>query len=90
MAELTDGSGASRRTSLVLGNFRARQLAALIRARGDSILTLADLYAIAGAAGWRRQAVEHAVDVLIPGFEGERLEQDEYGRPRLVREEAAA
>ncbi len=74
----------ARRTSIVLGAFRARQLAELVRSRGDSILTMDDLYAVAAAAGWRRQAVEHAVDVLVPGFEGERLDQDEYGRPRVV------
>ncbi len=74
----------ARRTSIVLGNFRARQLAELVRARGDSILSMDDLHAVAAAAGWRRQAVEHGVDVLVAGLEGTCLEQDESGRPRLV------
>ncbi len=78
--------GGHRRTSIVMGAFRGRQLAALIRARGDSILTLADLFSIAAAAGWRRQAVEHAVDVLVAGLDGVRLEQDGWGRPCLVEE----
>jgi len=73
-----------RQTSIVLGAFRARLLSQLIRSRGDSIRSMDDLYKVAAAAGWRRQAIEHAVDVLVPGFEGERLAQDEYGRPRLL------
>ena len=44
-----------RRTSLVLGNFRGRQLAELIRSRGDAIVTMEDLYKVASAAGWRRR-----------------------------------
>jgi len=79
----------ARRTSIFMGAFRARLLAQLIRSRGDSIVTMDDLHAVAAAAGWRRQATDHGVDVLVAGFEGERLEQDEHGRPRLVREAAA-
>lgn len=87
MLEPSGSSGSRRCTSLVLGNFRARQLAELLRARGDSIVTMDDLYAVAMAAGWRRQAAEHAVDVLVAGLEDTgRLEQDEYGRPHIAPE----
>ncbi len=80
---------APSRSSVVLGAFRARQLADLIRARRDSIVILDDLYAVARAAGWREQAIDHAVDELVAGVEGpgsmvQRLEQDERGRLVLV------
>lgn len=78
--------GGHRRTSIVLGNFRARQLADLIRSRGDSIVSLADLYAVAQAASWRKQAIDHAVDVLVAGVDGQRLEEDSSGRLVLVLE----
>ena len=90
MRDRSDRTGARRRTSIVLSAFRGRLLAELIRSRGDEILTLAPTSTrFASAAGWRRQATQHGVDVLVAGLEGERLEQDEYGRPRLVREAAA-
>ena len=78
------------KTRLILGNFRGRGLAALVQERADTIRSVADIYTVALAAGWRRQAVDQALDVLVgPGVDGLRLVDDDRGQPQIVRERGA-
>ena len=78
----------TRRTSVVIGAYRARRVADLVREHADEIRCEEDVYAVCATTGLRRQSAEHGVDLLVEGIDGLVLEQDVVGRP-FIREETA-